>query len=350
MKGARPGWNPDRAQSGSAIKPGSCEAKDDTMASRPYETPEQEIRLEAAREALKRHRSETGASWSRLEKLIGRDGATLSAFANNTYAGNNVGVAEQIETYFRGITAQREVMAAAPKVPGWTETSFAADMMATLRFAQSGEIVAVSAAPGCGKSLTAAHYMTQSANVWMATMSRSCARLQPMQTRVLQAMGEASPKGSPLQLSQQIMAKMANSGGLLIIDEFHELTDDAVEEIRSWYDATGCGIAFVGDYRVISSIEGRREQRTKAQIFSRVTKRLVRHQASGADADVLLDAWGVTDEAARRFARSVATKPGALRSRTKMLKLAAFVSETPGALTLDDLRSARGQLTSTLEA
>jgi hypothetical protein len=35
---------------------------------------------------------------------------------------------------------------------------------------------------------------------------------------------------------------------------------------------------------------------------------------------------------------------------TKMLKLAAFVSETPGALTLDDLKGARSQLTSTLEA
>lgn len=320
------------------------------MASRPYETPEQEARIEAAREALKQHRTDTGLSWSKLEKLVGRDGATLSAFALNNYQGDNLKVAEQIETYFIGLRAQRDVVAKAPKVPSFTETSFAVDMLATLRFAQSGEIVAISAAPGCGKSITAAHYMTQSANVWMATMSRSCSRLQPMQQRVLQAMGDANPKGSPLELSRQIMAKMANSNGLLIIDEFHELTDDAVEEIRSWYDATGCGIAFVGDYRVIVSIEGRREQRTKAQIFSRVTKRLVRHQASGADADILLDAWGVADEAARRFARGVATKPGALRSMTKMLKLAAFVSETPGAMTIDDLRGARGQLTSTLEA
>ncbi len=320
------------------------------MASRPYETPEQEARIEAAREALKQHRADTGASWSKLEKLIGRDGATLSAFANNTYAGNNMVVCEQIETYFRGLKAQAEVLATAPKVPGFIETPFAADMIATLRFAQSGEIVAVSAAPGCGKSFTAGHYMTQSANVWMATMARSCSRLQPMQIRVLQAMGDANPKGSPLDLSRQIMAKMANSNGLLIIDEFHELTEDAIEEIRSWYDATGCGIAFIGDYRVISSIEGRREQRSRAQIFSRVTKRLVRHQATGADADVLLDAWGVRSEDARRFARTVATKPGGLRSMTKMLKLAAFVSETPGALTLDDLKGARSQLTSTLEA
>ncbi len=328
------------------------------MATRLYDSPGTaemtaaaiEARIEQAREALKQYRTDTGHSWADLDKLIGRAGATLSAFTLNKYLGDNLGVAEQVETFFKGLEGQREVLAAAPKVPGFLNTSFAADMLATLRFAQSGEIVAISAAPGCGKSLTAAHYMTQSANVWMATMAPTCARLQPMQIQVLRAMGEASPKGAPQQLSQQIMAKMINSNGLLIIDEFHELSDPAIEEIRSWHDATGIGLAFVGDYRVISSIEGRREQRSRAQIFSRVTKRLVRHQASGADADVLLDAWNVTDEAARRFARAVAAKPGALRSMTKMLKLAAFVSATPGALTLDDLRGARGQLTSTLEA
>lgn len=320
------------------------------MASRPYETPEQEARIETAREALKRHRADTGASWSKLEKLIGRAGATLSAFSLAKYEGDNIGVAEQVEVYFKGLEAQREVLSTAPKVPGFLDTPFSQELLANLRFAQSGEIVAISAAPGCGKTRTAQHYATISPNVWLATMAPTSARLQPMQIQVLKAMGVAAPKGAPQQLSQQIIDKLANSGGLLIIDEFHELNDDAVEEIRSWYDATGVGIAFVGDYRVISSIEGRREQRSRAQIFSRVTKRMVRHQASGADADVLLDAWNVTDEGARRFARGVAVKPGGLRSMTKMLKLAAFVSETPGAMTLDDLRGARSQLTSTLEA
>ena len=46
----------------------------------------------------------------------------------------------------------------------------------------------------------------------------------------------------------------------------------------------------------------------------------------------------------------VAVQPGALRSMTKMLKLAAFVSDVPASLTVEDLKGARSQLTSTLEA
>lgn len=320
------------------------------MATRPYETPEQEARIEAARERLKQYRAEQALSWAKIAPRFGIKEGTLSSFAVNSYGGDNMRIAEAIEVFFKGLVAQAQMLRAAPKVPDHLETPFSVEMTANLRFAQSGEIVAISAAPGCGKTMCAKNYAANNTNVWLATMARSSARLQPMQIQVLKAMGEANPKGPPQQLSQQILAKLANSGGLLIIDEFHELNEDAVEEIRSWYDATGTGIAFLGDYRVIASIEGRREQRSRAQIFSRVTKRLVRHQASGADADVLLDAWGVKDEAARRFARGVATKPGGLRSMTKMLKLAAFVSETPDALTLDDLKGARSQLTSTLEA
>ena len=320
------------------------------MASIPPKTPDEEARIESARAALAQFKIDSRLSWDALGDMVGRAGSTLSLFCTGKYEGRGLPIAEQIEKFFAAKAAEREMGLGAVRVPGFVETPFAADMMATLRFAQSGEIVAIACAPGLGKTETARAYRAAGVNVWLATMTRSTSRMQPMQIAVLKAMGVSTPKGTPQQLSAEIMAKMANARGLLIIDEFHELGEDAVEEIRSWHDATGVGMAFIGDYRVIATIEGRRDRREKAQIFSRLSKRLVRHQASGLDAATLLDAWGITDEASRRFAAGVAVKQGGLRSMTKMLKLAHFAGDGSGTVSLADLRAARAQLTSALDA
>lgn len=306
-----------------------------------------ENRVDGIRARLIAHRDMNKLSWSQLADLTGIAQGTISQFGAGTYAGNNLRIAEAVERYFAGLEAQTELLAVTPKVPGYVETQFSRRLMGLFAWAQQGDIVPIACAPGLGKTITAREYKKRAPNVWLATMTPATSRLQTMQIEVLIAMGEADPKGTPQQLSRQIKAHMVNSAGLLIIDEAHELSDQAIEEMRSWHDATGVGIALVGDYRVIARIEGKREKKDRAQIFRRAGMRHVQHAATFDDADPLLDAWGITDAAARDFARGVAVKPGALGSMTKMLKLAGF---NAGGAPIDvgHLRAARTQLTSVL--
>lgn len=304
-------------------------------------------RIDAARQQLVRHKAEQKLAWSKVSQLIGIPDGTVSQFAAGTYGGNNQRIAEKVEQYFVGLEAQAELLAIIPKVPGYLDTGFSRRMVGQLTYAQQGDMVAIACAPGMGKTVTAKHYRTIAPNVWIATARPSTSTVQTMQIAVLMAMGEASPKGTPQQLSAQIMARMRNSGGLLIFDEAHELGDQSLEEMRSWHDETGVGIALVGDYRVIARIEGKRDKKDRAQIFSRIGMRQCEQQVKPEDAEILIDAWGIVDPAQRGFMRDVALRPGGLRSMNRMTKVAVTMAAGE-PLTLKHLRNARAQLTSTL--
>lgn len=285
-------------------------------------------------------------SWSKLAAAVGIPQGTIGPFGLGKYAGDNAAIAVRVKRYLATLQTQSTLQAVVPKVPGYVPTTFAVRLLGMLSWAQAGDIVPIACAPGLGKTMACWQYRREASNVWIVTLRPSCSGLQTFLVATLRAMGVAEPKGTPQQLSNQIMQIMINSGGLLIIDEAHEMSDLAVEEMRSWHDATGIGIALVGDHRVIARIEGRRDKKDRAQIFRRAGMRHVQHQSTAEDANALLDAWGITDEPSRAFARGVALKPGALGSMTKMLKLAGF--NAGGIPTLEDLRAARVQLTSSL--
>lgn len=295
-----------------------------------------------ARRWLNDHKDQEGLSWTQLGRLTGVAHSTLSLFATGKYGGNNDAVAAKALAYRARLETQAEISAGAPMVPDWYDTPTATELTTLLRWAQSGEIVLIVTTPGIGKTKVAERFASHDPNVWLATMSPSTAGVATMAIEVGEAIGLGEIKGSPQQLSRQIKAHVRGKGGLLIIDEAQELTDKALNELRSWHDQTGVGIALMGNENVVGQIDGRKS--ALAQISSRFSIRHVQVAPRSADLEAMLDAWNVIDPDQRAFLSKVGRLPGALREMTHTLKIAMMASIGTGApLTLTQLRNAARQ-------
>lgn len=295
-----------------------------------------------ARAWLNARKEEEGLSWPQIAKLTDVASSTLSLFATGKYTGNNAAVAAKIDAWRARRASQAEISSAATIVPGWYDTPTALRLKSLLGWAQSGEIVLIVTTPGIGKTKTAERFAAGDPNVWLATMSPSTAGVATMAIEVGEAIGLGEIKGSPQQLSRQIKARVRGKNGLLIIDEAQELTDKALNELRSWHDQTKVGIALMGNETVVGQIEGRKS--ALAQISSRFSIRHVQVAPSPGDMDALLDAWDIEAPEQRAFLAKIGALPGALREVTHTIKVAAIAAGGGGrALTLAHLREAARQ-------
>lgn len=306
-----------------------------------------EADIQAQRDWLNATKAESGLSWADLGRRIGVPGGTLSQFGPGGYQGNNRNIAEKIAQYRQGLQLRSEIEVEAPEIPEWFPSPTSRHIERILVFAHRGRIVLIVTGPGVGKTKTVQRYRDSAANVWLVTMRPSTRGVNNMQVEVLAAMGERDARGSPQALSRQIMDKVRNTGGLIVIDEAQHLSEQSIEEIRSWHDETGVGIAFTGNETVLSRMEGGSRKAAFAQLYSRVGMKLIRNLPLPEDARVQAEAWGITDPAQIAFVERVARMPGGLRSTTMMLELASMVAAGDREpLSLPHMQDAWAQLSS----
>ncbi len=303
------------------------------------------IDIEAEVSWLKEHKLATGHSWSILAKKTDIPSGTISQFAAGSYGGDNSKLAETVYRYRQLLISQASVAVEFPDRPPFFETPTTKGIFATLTYAQRGRIVMVTGAPGTSKSSTCLHYQAVIGNVWIATMDPTTAGTQMMLVTILKALGESDPSGTPQALLTRVKKRVANSGGLLIIDEAQFLSEMASETLRSLYDATGIGIAFVGNRDVLARLQHGSKVEAYARLASRRGPSMMIHAASSGDADALSDAWGVEDPKCRAYIREIAGKPGGLHGCTMMLETAGMLAAIErGAIGLDHLQDARSEL------
>lgn len=277
---------------------------------------------------LKNHRQDLSASWSDVSNWTGIPAGTLSQLCGPAgYNGNRRKYADLIAVYRQTISAQADINVDLPEKPGYFETPTSKAFTQYLHWGQRGRIVLVVSGAGLGKTQTAQQFQVNNAGTWLATMTPSTSGIMPMQQRVLKALGEKRAVGSPAQLSEMICDVLRKrKHGLLIIDEAQHLSIKALEEIRSWYDETGVGIALMGNERVQQSIDGVSRAADFAQLFSRIGLRLIRPTAMAGDAEAVAAAWKVTDPAMIDFLRQIVLRPGAIRGATFALEVAHMLA------------------------
>jgi DNA transposition AAA+ family ATPase len=104
------------------------------------------------------------------------------------------------------------------------------------------------------------------------------------------------------------------------------------------------GVAFFGNIKVLKRIEGGGRDDAFAQLYSRLSMRLIRPVPLKADAIALAAAWDIHDEALVAFIVRIATI-GGLRGATFAVELAKMIAlGERRALALDDLQAAWSQL------
>lgn len=306
-----------------------------------------QIEIEEQRNWLIEHRKATGASWAELAKRINIPQGTLSQFGSDRgYRGDEKSLAEKIYRYRQMLAEQAQIDVEAPEIPSYFQTETSAQLEQLLKWAQRGRIVVAAMNAGLGKTTTARHYAECFSNVYLATMSPSTAGVNNMQQEVLEALGERDAVGTPQKLSRRIRERVRDQKNpLIIIDEAQHLSEKAIEEIRSWHDATGVGIALFGNVGVMQRLTGGTRSAAFAQLFSRVSMPLLRTTALRGDADALALAWNIHGKAEVDFLRKIVTLPGGLRGATMALELASMLAAADGE-TLQDhhLQDAWAQL------
>ncbi len=305
------------------------------------------VDIEEERRWLKDHKATTGLSWSDLGKRMSIAQGTISQFGGTGYAGDELKLAQAVARYRQSLAIQAQIAIEAPVVPGFIETPTSKQFLGAYGWAQRGKMVAIAAGPGTAKTISAEHYRDSVANVWLVTLAPSTAGVNTMQIATLEAMGERDVKGTPQALTRRICDRLRNSDGLLIFDEAQHASVKSLEEIRGWWDKTKVGIVVQGNAGLLQKLEGGSRSTDYAQLFSRLSLKIVRPLPAPGDADAICEAWSIEDERQRNFIRSISQKPGGLRTVTNMIELACMTSRSMGrSLELADLQDAWAQLAS----
>lgn len=280
-----------------------------------------------------------------VSKEAGISAATLNQWLAGKYLGDNESTDNKVRLWCDAYQARRAAGNRMPEAPAFVATPTATRVLSTLAYAQmAGDITVCYGGAGLGKTSACKQYQSANPNVWIATMSPSTAGVVTALEEICDAMALA-PGGGARKMAKAIIKRIRDTHGLLVIDEAQHLSVAALDEIRGLHDATGIGIALVGNDGVFARMAGGRNASQLDRLFSRVGKRLSLRQASETDIVTLIQAWGVDDAKCRTQLIEIARKPGALRTLTKTLRLASMNAAAEGRpVCCEDVRAASVEL------
>jgi DNA transposition AAA+ family ATPase len=263
-------------------------------------------------------------SYRSIALMAGIGESTFTAWLNEKYRGNNEAIEEKVTLWFDSETVLSRAKVSMPEIK-FTLTKTAGKILAALQHAQSQpDIVQITGGAGVGKTLTAIQHKRSHPNVWMLTADPSVCTPYSMLEYLRDVLG--MPETAPHRTCRAIIAKLAGTQALLIIDESQHLNAKAFDQLRAIHDQAGIGMAFMGNEEVHGRIDGGGRREEFAQVFSRIGKRVKAMKSSADDIELMLDSAGVDDAKQRSTLRFIAQRPGALRSMMKTLRLARTVA------------------------
>ncbi len=283
---------------------------------------------------------------AQLGREIGVSSSVVNQWLQGVYAGDNATVEDKICRWLDARRAARANGETMPAAPGFFATPTAQKVIDALGYAQiAGDIVVIYGSPGLGKTTAIARYGATGLNVWHATMSPACSKVVSALQEICAALGIGDVGGGASTLYRAILRRVRGTNGLLVIDEAQFLSVAALEQIRAIHDAVGVGIALVGNESVYKRMSSGRCRDELDRLFSRVGKRVPLRGVSTGDISALLEAWGIEDKAIRAELRGLAERFSALRTVTKVLRLASMNAMAASApLDVGAVRHAWGEL------
>jgi len=290
--------------------------------------------LARVREEIQRRAISQGAA----AKEMGVSPTTLTQLLNGTYGADPSAQLEKLEKWLMAQVAASMQQSKLPPVPGWVSTGTAERIISALGYAQlAGDIAIVYGGAGLGKTTANLEYQRRFPNVWIATMTPASASVAASLEEICFALGMKNPPQGAGRMMREVVRRVASSGGLLIIDEAQHLSTAALDTIRSIHDATGIGIALVGNEAVYSRMTGGNMAPYLDRLFSRIGKRVRLTKPTKTDIERLANIFGVSDEDSLTWLKDIGRRAGALRSVVKVLRLATMIAkgESPSAADIE---------------
>jgi len=264
-------------------------------------------------------------SQTAVAKAAGISPAALNQWLKEKYQGDVEAVAATMEKWLAAHQTRTENGKRMPDAPEYVETPTSQKVMAALGYAQmAGDVAIIYGGAGLGKTRTLRHYANSHNNVWLATMTPAFRTAVSVMTEVSHALGIREFHGRAPSLHRAITQRLEGAYGLLIIDEAQHVALSGLDQLRSIHDATGVGLALVGNETVYGRMTGGSMAPYLDRLFSRIGKRVHIKRPYKDDITNLAAAWGISDAERLGPLRAIASKPGALRIMTKVLRLAGL--------------------------
>lgn len=272
-----------------------------------------------------------GLSVTDTARAVGMPYGTFSNWIGGTYGGRGERIAEQVQRWLSSREQQAKAQALAPRAPAFVATPTAEQFLAALEHAQYlPELIVITGAPGVGKTSACRAHQARATKVFMVTGEPTMSTPRALLDEVADAISVSARGLSSQQLSRAIAKRLRGTGSLLIIDEAQHLPSQVLDQLRTIHDLAEVGIALVGNETVFGKLEGGTRSAHYAQLYSRVGMRVSRQRPTKRDIDQLLDAWSIADKPARAMLHVIASKPGALRNLTKVLRVAHMTAGAEG--------------------
>jgi DNA transposition AAA+ family ATPase len=298
------------------------------------------VRAELARGAL---------SHSMAAKDVGIPKATFTQWLNDsaTYSDKTTG---KIESWLDGrdpVGSEALSFVDLPDEPPFYQTKTARRILNILSYCHAyRDMGCIYGDAGVGKTRSVRKYADGFENIFILTGAPEVATVHPMLEALARTVGLDDCTGGSRVISWQIREHLkAAKRPFVIIDEAQHLGLNALESLRSIHDETEVGMALVGNTMVYERLTGGAKTACFAQLFSRMGAQLRVRKPVPDDVSALGRAWGLDEQSSLDYLTQIARRPGALRSVTKVLRLAiAAVDGEVSKVTIKELRFAARDL------
>ncbi len=227
--------------------------------------------------------------------------------------------------------------------PKFVETPTACKIHAVLKYVSSlCDIAVIYGGAGVGKTCALEEYAENQPDCWIITMSPATASVAAALEEIALTIGLRGFPGRTSRLQREIIKRLKNSKGILIVDEAQHLFINTLESLRAIHDATEISLVLSGNESVYSRLTaGSTRMAMFAQLFSRIGKRLHLSESLPGDGTALAKNFGLTGEKEIKFIEEIARNPGALRMVVKTLRLASVLAyNNEGQINLKNIKRA----------
>jgi len=301
------------------------------------------VALNELRERVKQAMQDDGIALDDLSLELGTKGAsvgTLSLFLNDKYAGDNDKISQKLAAWLA--TRERRQEISIPKEE-WIETPTAQSIFVAIRFAHENcKIAAIYGTPGVGKTMTCAKYVANSKEsaAWLVRATVAEDSLIGIFTKIARVLGITAPSTRKPELYQELLNRLVDSKGVLIIDEVQRLSFKVLDAVRDLFDEAGIGLVLCGDIESYARLINRRNAVKCAPLTSRIGKQVEITSVNAEDLAMVLDHWAVTDDEIRKCLAQAQHHPAALRVMREVFVLALNYAAGSGTLELSHIEMA----------
>lgn len=245
--------------------------------------------------------------------------ATMSLYLAGKYTGDMTKLNRKVAAYLK---QQQERLEMTKLNMPFVATPTAKQMLSGLALAhRMGKIGVIYGGAGTGKTTTIKEYQRRNPNCILIEPDTGFTAKILLQ-EICRQLG-LETQGNVHDLTDRIVGALRDSGRMLMVDEAEWLPIRALESLRRIYDKSGCAVALVGTFKLLTNLKGPKQE--FKQLYSRVfTHTPLGENISEDDLRCIAQTiLGIEDESVLK--KLVATAKGNVRKLGNLMELIQYL-------------------------